>query len=92
MTKGRWDFDFSRFDALPTYEMSPLETFELEKLAMKILEAHGLAYEWEPDLTMKASHLNGIVRKAAALQVQDRARHVTKSVVKDLDNLFQDSL
>lgn len=92
LQKGRWDFDFSRFDALPVYEMSPLEVSELEKLAMKILNVHGIAYDWEPDLCMKASHLNGIVRKAASLQVQDRARHVIISVVKALDNLVQESL
>lgn len=92
LQKGRWDFDFSRFDTLPVYEMSPLEITELEKLAMKILNAHGIAYDWEPDLHMKAMHLNGIVRKAASLQIQDRARHVIISVVKALDNLLQESL
>lgn len=90
--KRRWDFDFSRFDALPTYEMSPLTEPELEELAMRILEAHGIAYNWEPDLVMKASHLRGIISKATSLQIQDRARHVIKSIVQALDELLQESL
>lgn len=91
LQKGKWDFDFSRFDALPTFEMSPLRTHELEELALTILETHGIAYGWEPDLVMKASHLSAIVRKAASPQVQDRARYAIKSVVKALDDLFQES-
>jgi hypothetical protein len=92
LQKGRWDFDFSRFDALPTYEMSPLTMEELEALAIKILEAHCIAYKWEPkepNLIMTAWHLNSVVRNAASLQVQDRARHVIISVVKVLDELLQ---
>lgn len=92
LQKGRWDFDFSRFDALPTYEMSPLTILELEELAMRILGAHSIAYDWEADLIMKAYHLREIVGKAASLQIEDRARHVIVSVVKALDELFQESL
>jgi hypothetical protein len=90
--KGRWDFDFSRFDALPTYEMSPLTMDELEELAMRILKTHGTAYDWEPDLIMKTSHLKKIVSEAASLQIQDRARYAIVSVVRNLDELFQESL
>lgn len=72
--------------------MSPLTEPELEELAMRILEAHGIAYNWEPDLVMKASHLRGIISKATSLQIQDRARHVIKSIVQALDELLQESL
>jgi hypothetical protein len=91
MRKVSLDYDFSRFDKLPKFVMSPLQTFELEELAMKIMEAHGIAYDWEPDLVMKASHLKSIVGKAASLQVQDRARHAIITVVKALDDLLQES-
>lgn len=90
LNKGRWDFDFSLFDKLPTYEMSPLTTEHLYELAMRILETHGIAYNWEPDLEMKASQLLKIIN-AASLQTQDRARHIIKSVVKALDDLYQES-
>lgn len=86
--KGRWDYDYARFESLPTFQMSPLEVEELEELAMRIMQTHGVAYEWEPDLVMKASQLDAIVRKAAAVQIQDRARHTIISVVKALDDLL----
>ena len=70
--------------------MSPLKESELEELAMLILEAHGIAYDWEPDLVMKASHLKEIVHNAASLQIQDRARHVIVSVVKALNHILDE--
>lgn len=90
LSKGCWDYDYSQFDAIPQFQMSPLACSELEALADRILEAHGRAYGWEPDTIMKASQLDSIVRKAAAVPVQDRARHTITSVVKFLDRLFED--
>ena len=90
LSKHCWDYDFSRFDRLPTFEMSPLEVSELEELSMRILETHGIAYDWEPDLLMKYSHLRQIVHQAASLQIQDRARHTIVTVVKALDHLLED--
>jgi len=90
LDKDRWDFDYSRFEKLPTFQMSPLDVEELTDLAMKILETHGIAYSWEPDLEMKSSELKSIVKKAASVQVQDRARHTITAVVKSLDRLFED--
>jgi len=88
--KGRWDYDYARFKEIPTFQMTPLDVEELEQLAMRILDAHGVAYGWEPDLVMRATELKNIVRKAAALQIQDRARHAITSVVKALDRLLEE--
>jgi hypothetical protein len=87
--KGRWDYDFDRFQKIPTFQMTPLDAEELEELAMRIVEAHGVAYGWEPDLVMRAS-LNRIVSKAASVQIQDRARHTIITVVKTLDRLLEE--
>lgn len=89
--KGRWDYDYSRFKAIPTFQMTPLDVEELEELAMRILEAHGVAYDWEPDLVMRATELDKIVRKASSVQIQDRARHTIISVVKALDRLLEEN-
>lgn len=89
--KGRWDYDYARFKAIPTFQMTPLDVEELEELAMRILEAHGVAYDWEPDLVMRATELNKIVRKAASVQIQDRARHTITTVVKALDRLLEEN-
>ena len=57
-----------RFDELPTFAMSPLQVQELEGLAMRILEAHGTAYCWEPGEKVRAPELRAIVGRAAAIQ------------------------
>jgi hypothetical protein len=71
--------------------MSPLTEQELEELALRIMDVHGQAYDWEPDLVMKASQLNAIVCAAASVQIQDRARYVIISIVKALNDLLQES-
>lgn len=91
LQKGRWDYDYSMFDKLPTFEMSPLTAEELQELALKILEVHGIAYDWEPDMVMKMSDLKAIVAKTASVQVQDRARQTIKDIVKYLDRLIEDT-
>jgi hypothetical protein len=90
LEKERWDYDYSRFDELPTFEMSPLEQVELEALALRIMSAHGMAYGWQPGAQMPASHLKSVVAKAASIQVQDRARHTIREVVTALDRLLED--
>jgi len=89
--KGRWDYDYARFKVIPTFQMTPLDVEELEELAMRILETHGIAYEWEPDLVMRAKELDKIVRKAASVQIQDRARHTIISIVTALDRLLEEN-
>ena len=90
--KGRWDYDYGMFDTLPTFEMSPLSEDDLQQLAIKMLEVHGNAYDWEPDLRMKMADLKAIVRNASSIKVQDRARHTIRKIVQFLDDLLEDSM
>jgi hypothetical protein len=90
LEKGRWDYDYGLFDKLPTFEMSPLTAEELQELALKIFEVHGIAYNWEPDSVMKMHELKAIVAKTASVQVQDRARQTIKEIVRHLDRLLED--
>lgn len=89
--KKRWDYDYGRFKAIPTFQMTPLDVEDLEELAMRILETHGIAYNWKPDLVMRATELHNIVREAASVQIQDRARHTIITVVKALDRLLAEN-
>ncbi len=88
--RGRWDFDFSRFETLPQYEMSPLSNEHLEELSNMIVTAHGIAYDWEPDLIMKQAQLKLIIEKAARMQIQDRARQVIRTIIEALDVLYEE--
>lgn len=89
MNKVGWHCDYSKFDELRTFEISPLGADELTNLAVRIMNAHGIAYGWEPDLEMKQSQLSGIVQTAAEVEVPGRARHTITSVVAELDRLYQ---
>lgn len=90
LEKGRYDYDYSRFETLPTFAMSPLKTAELEELARKIMAAHGLAYNWAPGEKISDTSLRAIVSKAAAVRVEDRARHTIKEVVKAFDRKYDE--
>ena len=89
--KGYGDFDYSRFEVLPTFEMSALDEAQLRELAWRITQAHGLAYEWEPTRVLDIYRLYDIVRSAASVQVPDRARQTIRRVVGALDELQQNS-
>lgn len=91
LERERWDIDLTLFESIPTFRMSSLRNEELSELAMKILEAHGLAYDWEPDLIMKASQLREIVSKAAKEPIEDRTRKTIKIVVEKLDDIFYEA-
>lgn len=92
MEKGKWDFDFSRLDALPTYAMSPLDTLQLEELSAKIVKIHGLAYGWKPRELPQNPPLALAVARASGLQIEDRVRHVITALVNALDQQLQDAL
>ncbi len=89
LDKGRFDFDYSRFDHLPTFSMSPLAERELQQLASRIIEAHALAYEYEPTDRL-LGQIQRLVTRDAKSPVQDRARHTIKEVVKHLDTSLEE--
>jgi BREX system ATP-binding protein BrxC/D len=90
LNKGYWDYDYSRFEKLATFQMSPLQVDELEALALKIMEAHGTAYGWEPASVMRITQLRTLVKETASVQIEDRARHTIREVVKALDQLIEE--
>ena len=83
--KDRWDFDYSQFDHLPTFEMSPLGKRNLIELAGRIATVHQTAYDYELDPQIK-EEMNEVVAGAAKSAVQDRARQAIKAAVGMLDD------
>jgi len=86
MKKGIFDYDFSRFDALPAFSMSPLEVQELEELALKIMRIHGTAFAWNPNSNISNAELKAFVKKSASTPVQDRTRKTITDTVSFLDD------
>ncbi|MCX8156085.1 MAG: ATP-binding protein [Verrucomicrobiae bacterium] len=85
--RHRFDFDYSRFDHLPTFAMSPLSERELQELARRIIAAHALAYGYEAGPDTVAA-VRQVVERAAQSPVQNRARHTIREVVAKLDSLM----
>jgi hypothetical protein len=71
--------------------MSPLEAADLMTLADRIICAHAQAYGWEPERAISSAKLKTLVREAASVPVEDRARHTIKAVVKYLDKALDES-
>jgi hypothetical protein len=90
LEKDRWEFDYERFETLPTFAMSPLRKQELEELAGKVLETHGNAYAWSPGDSIAEGTIQTVVAQASALAIQDRTRHTIREVVKLLDRALDD--
>jgi len=92
LLKGKWDFDYSRFDQLPTFEMSPLGENELYELSKRILKTHMLAYNYlvpEHDVPALQQVLHQVVVRSVKSPVQDRARHTIRELVQHLDEKVQ---
>ena len=90
LKKGRWDYDFSAFDALPAFEMSPLTIAELESLADSIMRVHAVAYGWDCCGDGVADDVDAALRAAMAVPVQDRVRRAIKAVVGALDDHYEE--
>lgn len=86
--QGRLDFDYRRFDHLPTFEMSPLEEPELQELAKRIVTAHATANDYTPGSGL-LDMVKQVVAREARSPVQDRARHTIREVVKALDDAME---
>ncbi|MEO0971068.1 MAG: BREX system ATP-binding domain-containing protein, partial [Cyanobacteria bacterium J06639_18] len=89
LKKGYWDYDYSKFDKLPTFEMSSLEEVNLQELARKIQYMHSIAYSWDTNLVSIESGLKSVVQKSASIAVQDRTRQTIKAVVQFLDEQLE---
>ncbi|MEO8287070.1 MAG: BREX system ATP-binding domain-containing protein [Chloroflexota bacterium] len=83
--RGIWDYDFSRFDKLDKFEMSPLEIDEIIELTGSVLNAHKRAYSWDNAGTIKPAHFHSVIAKTMNNAVQDRTRRTITTVVQVLD-------
>lgn len=89
--KGEFDYDYSQFDALPTFEMSPITRRELNTLARRIIQAHQAAYDWNDNDGVEES-VYEIVRIESSYPVENRVRQCIKAIVKHLDDRLEDGV
>ncbi|KKI99780.1 BREX system ATP-binding domain-containing protein [Prochlorothrix hollandica] len=89
-SKGRWHHNYSLFDDLKTFEMSPLEVEDLRELANKIKDFHGKAYDWDVYSSAVSGAIEMVINEKAYLAVQNRARQTICAIVQCLDNLLEE--
>ena len=90
LKKGRWDFDYSRFQELPSFQMSPLSKEDLIEFSAHVTHTHGLAFGWQPDQHITNEELQRIIYREMSVQVQDRVRNTIKAIVTTLDRTLED--
>ncbi|MBX7259532.1 MAG: ATP-binding protein [Candidatus Hydrogenedentes bacterium] len=82
--KGEYDYDFSQFDLLRQFEMTPIERDDIATLCERIVEAHSVAFSWNPSARCR----NAISKKVESFSSdasQDRVRQFIRHVVQELD-------
>ena len=92
MRKGKWDYDFSRFEVIPSFQISPLDKAQLRSLTLKIAKVHGLAYDWKPTSEISEKEMDSVIDEAISVPVQDRTRQAICSIVRFLDQIFQEKV
>lgn len=82
--KGEYDYDFSQFDALRQFEMTPIERDDIGTLCGRIRETHSLAFSWKPPAKCRKT-ISKIIERFSADLSQDRVRQCIRNVVQELD-------
>ena len=88
MKKDHWDFDYSQFDKLHAFSMSPLEARDLLRLAGRIVLLHQTAYDYECSAGVIEIMNQSVVAEARSA-VQDRARQAIRRAVQVLDDALE---
>ena len=87
LEKGVYDFDYSQFDKLPTFEMSPLGGPDMQKLAEKITGVHERAYVHKLS-PRDREEVIAAAGRAGFRTVEDRTRQAIKDCVQSLDRFL----
>jgi len=85
--KGAYDFDYSQFDKLPTFAMSPLGGPDMQKLAEKIAGVHERAYVHKLS-PRDREEVIAAAGRAGFRTVEDRTRQAIKDCVQSLDRFL----
>jgi hypothetical protein len=89
LTRGVYDFDFSRFDDLPFFELSEISQEDFVDLARRIRSVHALAYSWEAESLCDDVQLRGLAQKLWTIASPDRVRRAIQGVVEALDESLE---
>jgi hypothetical protein len=85
--KGAFDFDYSQFDKLPTFAMSPLGGPDMQQLARTIIAVHERAYGHRL-APRDREEVISTAGRAGFRTVEDRTRQAIKECVQHLDGFL----
>lgn len=91
LSKNRWDSSYFQLENLPTFEMTPLNLVDLQELAKKVKDIHGIAYEWNTNSSFIESGINSVIQKTGNIAVQDRTRQTIRAVISFLDEQIEEN-
>jgi hypothetical protein len=87
--KGIYGLSPDNFDHLPQFSMSPITESDVNELAIKICNTHGIAYEWPAYEVAYAAGIEGQVHLAFNSKMRNQTRLTIESIVCWLDGLLQ---
>ncbi|QFS49608.1 BREX system ATP-binding domain-containing protein [Nostoc sphaeroides] len=90
-SKNRWDSSYFQLDNLPTFEMTPLDLADLQELAKKVKDIHGIAYEWNTNSSFIESGIISVIQQTGNIAVQDRTRQTIRAVISFLDEQIEEN-
>jgi hypothetical protein len=80
-----FDFDYSRFEKLPVFKLSPLDEGDIQRLKQIIIQLHQETYDWTPD----AQQLSAIGQNHSMPQHPDGIRWMIKHLLQTLDSVME---
>ena len=92
LSRGVYEFDYRRFDALPFFELKPVSDKEFLELANKIRLVHGVAQGWNSANDFTTAELGRLVKKLWAVNSPERVRRAIQGVVKGLDEKLDEKM
>jgi hypothetical protein len=84
--RGLYDFDYTRFDELPFFEMEPIRRAEFAELARRIRTVYGTAYGDDAMSLFSDAALEHAVDELWTVRSPDRVRRAIQGIVRALDD------
>jgi hypothetical protein len=87
--RGIFDYDYSRFERLPVFQMKPIDGKQILELAHLIRDTHATAYGWSARSAVPDDELQQLCNILSSSPAPDRVRQAITGIVKVLDERLQ---
>jgi hypothetical protein len=91
MSRGVRDFDYKRFEELPSFAMGQISEKEFLELARRIRLVHGIALNWDARALISDRDLRKLADRLWAVESPERVRSAIEGLVRELDDRFEET-